>query len=197
MIDICTISLTDFEPLSVNEKEVMRYLGAKKIDEGLRNIYSECVKDVYEKSYPKAVFKKVDICVKENSVDFGFMMVNSTSLAKNLSGCSEAYAFVATLGIGVDRTFERYNRVSQVKAAVFSAVASSFIESFCDYVNEELSKNLITRPRFSAGYGDFSLEHQKDILMLLEADKRLGICLTESYMMVPVKSVTAIIGIRS
>jgi hypothetical protein len=31
---------------------------------------------------------------------------------------------------------------------------------------------------------------------VLEADKRLGVCLTQSCMMVPVKTVTAVIGIR-
>jgi hypothetical protein len=197
MIDICTISLTDFDPLCVNEKEVMRYLHTEKMDDGLKDIYTSCVKKVYEVSSPRAVFKRLDISVSESTVDFGFMKVSSKSLAKNLSGCQEAFIFAATLGIGVDRAYERIVRASQANATVFSAVASSFIESFCDYVNEKLAKDLVTRPRFSVGYGDFLLEHQKDILSFLEADKRLGLCLTKSYMMVPVKSVTAIIGIRS
>ena len=197
MIDICTISLTDFDPLCVNEKEVMHYLHTEKMDDGLKDIYTSCVKKVYEVSSPRAMFKRLDISVSESAVDFGFMKVSSKSLAKNLSGCQEAFVFAATLGIGVDRAYERIVRTSQANATVFSAVASSFIESFCDYVNEKLAKDLVTRPRFSVGYGDFLLEHQKDILSFLEADKRLGLCLTKSYMMVPVKSVTAIIGIRS
>lgn len=197
MIDICTILLTEPESLKIDKKEVMRYLRTKEMDEGLNAIYEACVKKIYEMASPKAVYKRFNINVLDNTVDFGFMRVNSKDLAKNLKECNEAYAFAATLGIGVDRTFDRLNRVSQAEATVFSAVASSLIESFCDYVNERLIDGLSSKPRFSAGYGDFSLKHQRDILSNLEADKRLGIFLTESYMMVPVKSVTAIIGIRS
>ena len=101
------------------------------------------------------------------------------------------------MGISVDRLYEKQKRVSQALATVMSATASSLIESFCDYVNKSLVGEEKAKPRFSCGYGDFALEHQKDILKVLEADKRLGVCLTESCMMVPVKSVTAIIGIRS
>ncbi len=197
MIDICTISLTNPKSLKIDEKEVMRYLRTKEMDESLKAIYEACVNKVYEVASPRAVCRRLDISVLDDVVDFGFMRVNSTDLAKNLKNCNEAYFFAATLGIGIDRAFDRLNRASQAEAIVFSAAASSLIESFCDYVNESLVANLSSRPRFSAGYGDFSLEHQKDILKFLEADKRLGICLTEAYMMVPVKSVTAIIGNRS
>ena len=197
MIDFCTISLNEIKALKIDEKEVMRYLGVKELDNSLKVMYEACVSKVYEASAPKAIFRKLNISVLDNTVDFGFMKVNSNDLAKNLRDCKEAYVFAATLGIGIDRAFERLNRISQAEAMVFSAVASSLIESFCDYVNEQLIVDLCARPRFSAGYGDFSLQHQKDILNYLEADKRLGICLTDSYMMVPVKSVTAIIGIRS
>lgn len=197
MIDICTISFNETNTLKIDEKEVMRYLGVKELDNSLKVMYEACVSKAYEASSPRAVFRKLNISVLDNTVDFGFMRVNSKDLAKNLRNCNEAYIFAATLGIGVDRAFERLNRISQAEATVFSAVASSLIESFCDYVNEQLIVDLCARPRFSAGYGDFSLQHQKEILNYLEADKRLGICLTDSYMMVPVKSVTAIIGIRS
>ena len=51
------------------------------------------------------------------------------------------------------------------------------------------------RPRFSPGYGDFSIQHQKAVLAMLEASKRIGVTMTDSYMLTPTKSVTAVIGI--
>lgn len=196
MIAINTLALSDTSCLRVNESEVMRYLGVKEMDDTTQCLYNQGVNDVYNVSEPRAVYVKAPINVSESTVEFGFMTVKSQKLAKNLSGCKEAYIFCATLGIGVDRHFERLNKTSPARAMVFSAVGSSLVESLCDYVNERLSNGEETRPRFSCGYGDFCLEHQKDILTALEAGKRLGICLTDSYMMVPVKSVTAIIGIR-
>ena len=43
-------------------------------------------------------------------------------------------------------------------------------------------------------YGDLALDHQKDFMRILQMDK-IGISLLESLLMVPSKSVTAIIGI--
>jgi len=48
-------------------------------------------------------------------------------------------------------------------------------------------------PRFSPGYGDLSLDHQKGLLKYVEADK-IGISLSETMVMLPEKSITAVIG---
>lgn len=192
-IKAIAISADSLEP---NKQEALRYLGAKESDEMLDSLYEECLVDVKKASEPRGVYIKTGITVCGDTIDFGFMQVNSKGLAKNLNGCDEVYVFCATLGIGMDRHFERIRRLSQAKATVFSAVGSAMIECFCDYVNDTLKDGTSTKPRFSCGYGDFCIEHQADILKILEAAKRLGVCLTDSYMMVPVKTVTAIIGIR-
>lgn len=186
----------DVNSLAVDKREALRYLGATKSDETIDAMYEEGLVHVKSMSEPRASYVRVKIDVGEDTVDFGFMTVKSCDLAKNLKDCAEAFVFCATLGIGVDRYFERLTRVSQAKAAVYSAVASAAVESFCDYVNDTLKEGVLTRPRFSCGYGDFCIEHQSDILEALGASKHLGICLTDSFMMVPVKTVTAIIGIR-
>ena len=49
--------------------------------------------------------------------------------------------------------------------------------------------------RFSAGYGDFSLEHQRDFVRCLDVTRKLGITLSDSLLMTPTKSVTAVIGL--
>lgn len=51
------------------------------------------------------------------------------------------------------------------------------------------------RPRFSPGYGDFPLDCQQRLLDSLEAGKRIGIKLTDSLLMMPSKSVTAVMGV--
>ena len=196
MIAINTVAIGDKSCIKVNQSEAMRYLGVKEMDDATGSLYTQGAKEMYDVAEPRAIYIKVPIDVQNDTVDFGFMKVNSRKLAKNLIDCNEAYVFCATLGMGVDRHFERLNKISSAKAMVFSAVGSSLVEGLCDYVNEMLSQNKETKPRFSCGYGDFCLEHQADILKALDANKRLGIFLTDSYMMVPVKTVTAIIGIR-
>ena len=194
--EIKIVTLDNAEFLTVNKLEAMRYLGVKECDEIIDNLYSQCLEAAQNVSEPRAAYIEADITVNGEVVDFGFMRVNSSNLAKNLCDCRKAYVFCATLGIGMDRQYGRISKISQAKASMFSAVGSAMIESFCDYVNDILREGIETKPRFSCGYGDFCIEHQREILNILEASKHLGICLTETYMMVPVKSVTAIIGIR-
>ena len=51
--------------------------------------------------------------------------------------------------------------------------------------------------RFSPGYGDLNMNVTNDILSVLKATERLGVSMTQSQMMVPMKSVTAIIGVQN
>ena len=43
--------------------------------------------------------------------------------------------------------------------------------------------------------GDWRLEDQRQLLMLLDCTKRIGLTLTDGYMLTPIKSVTAVIGL--
>ena len=51
------------------------------------------------------------------------------------------------------------------------------------------------RPRFSPGYGDFPLECQPGLFRLLGVQRNIGVTLTDSLLMLPTKSVTAVIGL--
>ena len=53
-----------------------------------------------------------------------------------------------------------------------------------------------TISRFSPGYGDFTLKHQRDILDFLSADRLLGIKLGDNLIMTPRKTITAICGVQ-
>ena len=46
------------------------------------------------------------------------------------------------------------------------------------------------------GYGDFPLVEQRTLLGLLDASRKVGVSLTDALLMVPSKSVSAVIGVR-
>ena len=196
MNELRTMYLMNNHDLKIRIRDVMRYLRVREGDATMRRLLEECSKIVYENASPKAVYARVDVKVENYTVDLGFLKVKSESLSMHLADCDEAYIVATTLGIGIDRLFEKYNRILQTKAAVCDATASALIESFCDYVNEFIVGEREAVMRFSPGYGDFDLKHQKEILSYLDANKKIGISLTDSLMMVPTKSVTAIIGIK-
>ena len=165
-------------------------------DAELERLYNECVSLVEGAAFFKAVWRKSEISfVGDSTVRFDFGEIKSAALCKNLEGCKEAYAFAATAGAGVDRLMLRYRNIDPVKAMVLGAVGSSAVECWCDEVNGKIASGKVTRPRFSPGYGGVELCHQRELLDFLDAGKRLGITLTESFFMTPVKSVTAFIGV--
>ena len=128
------------------------------------------------------------------------MKIQSRSLCRNLRDCKSAYLMAATLGIGPDRLIARASVAKMSRAVILQAAAAAMIEAWCDEVNQKIIKEaedqgLYCRPRFSPGYGDFSLEYQKDFAQILRIQKEIGVSLTQSLLMMPSKSVTAVIGL--
>ncbi len=187
-----------FNEVGCDKKQAYRFMGCKDDtdNEELGRLYDECVELVKNEASLKAVWRKSSVnFIGDDRVELDFGTITSASLCKNLEGCKEAYVFATTAGIGIDRLLLKYQHLDTVKAMVLSAVGSSVAECWCDKVNEKIAEGKKTKPRFSPGYGGVDLCHQREIFNFLEVEKRLGITLTDSYFMVPVKSVTAFVGI--
>ena len=88
------------------------------------------------------------------------------------------------------------------RAVVFDAAASEMVDAALDWMETFFGRELrrearrLTKSRFSCGYGDLALDNQKLFYDLLELG-RLGVELTEQYILVPEKSVTAVAGIET
>ena len=193
-------------------------------DAATEKLAEECIRELAEKCRPRAYARWFPLRVCSTSgaeetvdtgaagagkaqdapdsplLDFSCFQVRSRSLLRNLQDCSEVILFAATIGEGADLLARKYGRINVAKAVVMQAAAAAMIEAFCDEENEKLraeaaEKGLYLRPRFSPGYGDFSLNHQRDFARVLEMQKTVGITLTESLLMLPSKSVTAVIGV--
>ncbi len=182
--------------IEIDPKEVAVYMSyfSAKADESVNSLICDCTKEFLNSANFCACCVKVPVKI-ENGVDLGFMKVKSESLQKNLCGCDYAYILAATTGIEAHRLIERNGIISPLKGIVTDCVGSAAIEDFCNKINLSLENPEFLRPRFSPGYGDLPLECQRDIVEFLQTKKNIGMSLTESLMMVPVKSVTAIIGI--
>lgn len=182
--------------INIDQKEVAVYLGyySAKTDETISALACSCTDEFLGCANFCACYAKVPVKI-ENGVDLGFMKVSSQSLEKNLEGCDYAYILAATTGIDTHRLIEKNSIISPLKGMVTDCIGSAAIEAFCDKLNSSFENSDFLRPRFSPGYGDLPLECQKDIVEFLQTKKNIGMSLTENLMMVPVKSVTAIIGI--
>lgn len=194
-----TVLTESFSEPEFNISEVIRYCRAEA-EEELLEIINECMSECRDKLSYRVCYAEFDIDFKNGEIVFSFMTTDSTDLIKNLSGARSAVVFGASIGMEIDRLIIKYGRISPLKALVFQAIGAERIESlcdvFCEKLGEKYKKNgLYLKPRFSAGYGDFSLEYQKDIFRVLDCPRKIGLTLNESLVMSPSKSVTAIIGI--
>ena len=132
----------------------------------------------------------------DNICDLGFGDIESYDLAKTLKGCNEAYILGVTIGIGADRLISRLAVTSPAESFITDALASAAAESLCEYADNILRGEGEKPFRFAPGYGDMPLSYQPAVLEALNADYTLGIRLNGSLLMTPMKSITAILGIK-
>ncbi len=192
------VYIKEFSELPINKKEILRYAGAAENSPELDKKIDECIEEISLKL--KVCFCEFPVKFYDDYIDLSFIKSQSDDLRKNLKDCSSIVLFCATIGIELDRLIWRYSSISPLKSLLFQAIGTERIECLCDafseYIKEEkINEGKYTRPRFSAGYGDFPIEVQKDIIRALDTSRKIGVTLNESLLMSPSKSVTAIIGI--
>jgi len=101
-----------------------------------------------------------------------------------------------TLGSAFDRWQRSLAAVSASDGYFAQQIGLDAVEREMDRLEAEARSSLaegeILRPRRSPGYGEMPLELSRAIIDRLDATKRLGVSLTDSLLLVPSKSVTAI-----
>ena len=161
---------------------------------GIADPYISQIMDVISVKY------SVRVCevkrISDDATEICGVRFVSSALARALSGATRAYVLAVTLGSEVDRYLRRQEISSPSAHYIADAVASAIAEAACDAAQRGLPDECKGAPRFSVGYADLPLFYQRDVLKLL-CGERIGISLTDSYLMMPTKSITAIIGIKN
>lgn len=193
----CTVLTKCLDRPPVSDKEILRYAGCKGNNDEISALLCDCLAEAEDHLSYRVCYCKLGVKIDRNICDFGAFKVESSDLAKNLSGCSEVIVFCATVGTLFDRLIAKYERISPSKAVMLQAIGSERVEavcdSFCDQISRETGRR--TKPRFSAGYGDLPLKLQSEIFALLSCEKNIGVTLNDSFFMSPSKSVTAFLGL--
>lgn len=194
----------------VNIREIYRYLGygAGKPNDSVYSMIVEVLGQLSQTVQPRYVYRVYACSVSETGVTLSAedraVTFESCNLAANLAQCSRAALIAATLGIAADKLLQKCEILNMTKAAIAQACGAAYIEAYCDIVQEQICEQvsaeagkLYLRPRFSPGYGDLPLHCQKVFFAELECTKRIGLTLTDSLLMYPTKSVTALIGLTA
>lgn len=189
--------------MEINKNEVLRYLGYKNqvIDDGLDNIINGCIEEMKAIAMPRTVYRVFDIDVLDEGIRLrgSDILLKGQDIRNHLNNSTKCVILATSIGVAVDNRIRYLSKVETTKSIILDSCATEAIEGVCNKVEDEIreiakKENLEINFRYSPGYGDFDLEIQPIILKLLNAEKTIGLTCTESYILLPRKSVTAIVG---
>lgn len=187
--------------MELNLDEALRYLGAgNSAPPQLRQQAAEIARRLTASVTPKYTYRVFPL---EKGEGFFTLTGSGVTLTGHTAGtmledCHQAALLCCTLGAGFETMFRAEQARDMAQAVILDACGSALVEAGCDSAQAELSARLpglFLTDRFSPGYGDLPLDLQPSICAVLDARRRLGVHVTESLLLNPSKSVTAIIGL--
>lgn len=193
---------------SVDTSEVLRYMGyrGQGISAEMGGRIDETVARCIDLARPRASIRCFDVVGVRDDAGVPVVGLAGTvlelrgrSIAEHLDGAVAVAVLAVTVGMGVERELRRLSLTDTVGQVVFDAAGTALVERAADaaeasVVGMAAERGLFCNHRFSPGYGDLPLETQVPLLATLDAQRRLGIALSDSLLMTPTKSVTALIG---
>ncbi len=128
------------------------------------------------------------------------VLLPGRDIADLLAEAESCLLLAATLGVTADNLIRRAETADISRALLLDALASAAVENLCDQLQNWLEQKfagekLFLTDRFSPGYGDLPLDMQRPLALLLDAGRQIGLTVSQSQLLLPRKSVTAVIGL--
>ena len=182
----------------LNRKDALRYMGygTCEPDSQTQALLDKCERELLGAIDGKYVYRVFSLM--DGQIPGSAFILDGNSIKQHLKGCTKTIFLCATLSEAVDRLIRVKQISSMAEAIVVDSLASAAVEQVCDFAENEILKdfpNLEHTWRFGLGYGDFPLTGQSKFLDILDASKRIGVCVNESLLLTPTKSVTCVIGL--
>lgn len=206
---------------AIDAAEARRYAGLQKADFSQQLIDDACM-EAQLLIQPKGIWQLYDydsahqlLHTTENDVSLqgtaphchdkadttgNCLALQGNSIGKHLTGCCKVIVMAATVGEAIEQQVTKSFEEGRYSFSVLlDAAATAAVEQVADAMektirNEVKRLGLAMKWRFSPGYGDWPIQQQTEILQLA-GGSHIGISLTESLMLMPRKSITAVIGL--
>jgi hypothetical protein len=171
--------------IRINRREILRLLGAGERTDDLAETTRRMVERAEELGReliaPQGVYRIIE--------------APETNRLGPLRGEQRAGLGICTIGPALEeKVRELMSTGQEPEGYILDAVGSVAAEAVADAVNARIchwaeAHDWQAAPRFSPGYGDWSLEEQREIFTLLPSGE-VGMSLNPSCMMIPRKSVS-------
>ena len=184
---------------SIPRAETLQYLSyhGSFLPEEIRGDLDRCEAQMLSVARPRIVWRMFTLSEDGMIGETGYRP-GGQDIRVFLRDCDSVIVFAATLGTEAESLIRRAAARNMADAVMLDAVGSAVIEAVCDNFCQDLAAELAPRfltDRFSPGYGEMPLSDQRAIFSLLDVSRRIGVHLSESCLMIPQKSVTALIGV--
>lgn len=189
---------------TINTKEMRRYAGlnihARSIPD---EVIDEAEEDARSLIEPKGIWEiypyHPDTCTIDGPEP---MVLQGKSIREHLKDSYSVVVLAVTAGSALEKeSTAAFEAKEYTRGLLLDAAATAGVEHLADQLDafiqaEAKQSGRKTVWRFSPGYGDWPITQQKELARLCHADK-IGVHVTDQFMLVPRKSVTAIIGLSS
>ena len=188
----------------VNRAEALRYLGhaGQELSPDLEGRLDAAIQAIEAAAAPAFTFAVFPALQTDDAIelDGAAIALRGRDIRTHLAGAQMVAVCACTLGIASERALQRATAQSALDALLMDAAGSSLIEEVANVCEARIAayggeRELITNSRFSPGYGDLPLDVQPGIVRTLDAQKAIGVSVTESNLVIPRKSITAFIGL--
>jgi len=193
-------------PIEVSRPLVLLRLGyrsAAQVPAKTARLLDEVIEESRPLLAPRAVCAAFEVSrPDERRIAIGGALESaSRSLRERLEGCRRAVLFAATIGAALEERVQALCAAGEMSRALLADAYASSAAIALGVSFESASslgfKNLGLQPtrRYAPGYGDWELSSQAALLDLVGAG-RIGIHLTDEFLMLPAKSISGVIGGR-
>lgn len=185
----------------ISLRETLHFLGWRgaPLDEALLHQIRSVMDEAISACEPRVVMRRF-------ALESGGMLRGTTfqptgdAVGAMLAPCCEAVLIAGTLGAACERLLLRTQARDPARAVLLDAALSAGIEAVMDAQENALRASLMQEglyltDRFSPGYGDMPMEQTRSICEVLSASRAIGLTVSQSGIMIPRKSVTAIMGV--
>ncbi len=190
----------------ITKEELAHLLGysVKKIPQPIEEIINSVLELIPKYSEPKGGF----VILSENKIKFesNRFFINDTIIqsdkiiSRYLQNSDSLAILVATIGSRLENLSKQFmDDGDMLKGYIIDIAASELVEKTADLLESELlkitsNKKFGVTNRYSPGYCGWNVNDQHKLFSFLQ-DNFCGVNLTESALMLPVKSISAVIGI--
>ena len=187
--------------MELNQSEILHYLGINQtISDEMRLHISAISTNLTSRIHPRYTYKVFPLLHQDSQIfiqNTGILLTDTLS-QKMLAQCDQIILLACTLGSVFDTMLRTEQTRNMADAVILNACGSTLVEFGCDAAETEIKSrfpNHFLTDRFSPGYGDLPLTLQPAICTALDSIRRIGLYVTDSCLLNPSKSVTALIGL--